>query len=444
MERPTYKPDEPWVVAFYQTHGQTVGAYLVTGCSNPACNCHESSYRFVLGFRDRYLASLSSPAAPPTTKIPLHKLTFGQAKSLCLHHCPPEIAPMVAACDPYDGIRYGLERVPLPVRKILDDATAARTLPLWIQYFNQMDAASHNPRGTIPHLRRVLRSRPSRTTPQRSRFELVRAKAARLAPTTMEPGRVGIPFPRPCIGIELEGFIPIDDGATEGDTRDALLEALPFYCRVHGDGSIRHGISQTDTEVVLLTYPKKMRDHLNRTMDVLDGFGFRVNDSCGMHVHIDCLHDAHQLSLASTRLGRWLPILQWLVAPSRRSNEYCRLHRYDGRYNAINTEAFREHGTVEVRLHQGTSRADRAHNWASLVFQIATTSRYPTRVTLPDNLRRLGIPTPEIDFWCDRYTRFGGPDIRRCVEWAIGRVILPPLESMDSPAFTPSTLNPNS
>jgi len=112
--------------------------------------------------------------------------------------------------------------------------------------------------------------------------------------------------------------------------------------------------------------------------------GAEVNPTCGLHVHLDC-RDCTSTSAMTTRATRLRKALPWLwnmVPRSRKTSNYC--GESSGRFQAVNTEAFSRHTTVEVRMHSGTLNADKIRNWIDLVRFIALRSgqgKRPTHIT---------------------------------------------------------------
>lgn len=130
------------------------------------------------------------------------------------------------------------------------------------------------------------------------------------------------------------------------------------------------------------------RRQVRVAMEALRAAGATINKSCGLHVH----HDARGLSLENLQaLARTFAAAEdrlfEVVAPSRRSNVYCRrfrgssvadkverayglaaIQRISGRdrYHAINFAAYGRHGTVEVRMHQATLNGTKAVEWVLL------------------------------------------------------------------------------
>jgi len=123
------------------------------------------------------------------------------------------------------------------------------------------------------------------------------------------------------------------------------------------------------------------------TLEICRYMGARVNASCGHHIHLafDEVQDdvGHVRSLWNL-MHRFDEVIFGLVAPSRRTNSYCRhmppatkrLHGVNSvrslkrklaefdRYQALNlTHIFEEHPHLEFRHHHGTLDPAKARNW---------------------------------------------------------------------------------
>lgn len=190
-------------------------------------------------------------------------------------------------------------------------------------------------------------------------------------------------------GVEFEFIAPWNVG------RQRIMEALTAagiavsngypahadHWQVKGDGSVRgRGGQGMEIASAVLRGSQGFRD-IGTVCSVLRGLGCTVNRTCGLHVH----HDANDLSLdAIKRVVRlWANNqvhINGLVASGRPTNRYCSaLHQGDigtvdsltalnqlsrvYRYKALNVAAYMTHGTLEVRLHQGTLETDKVLAW---------------------------------------------------------------------------------
>lgn len=202
------------------------------------------------------------------------------------------------------------------------------------------------------------------------------------------------------IGVEIECLIPKENMDLEmdedgnADWLDKLREIFQLNkisnVTVKRDGSINEDDDTFGAEVTIL-FNRNDRSNLQATCDLLYEFGAKINKSCGLHVHLDCRDltnkvgqiSKQRVGVRAARLGRALPVLSQMVPKSRRNNEYCALgvSDYNGRrYFAINKTSLKKFGTIEVRLHSGTTDFSKINRWVDLLYAISH-SKVKTKVT---------------------------------------------------------------
>lgn len=180
------------------------------------------------------------------------------------------------------------------------------------------------------------------------------------------------------IGIELELIAKIG--------RDALNEVLcknflAGYVYVKDDGSIQKEQStEFPHEITMLCRESDVKDVVTRLCKVLNSkeVGSYVNNSCGLHVHIDCRN--RDVNKTYNNLVRTLPLLKTLVPKSRsesaHAERYCKLNKTSifeeaqkqgDRYQAINPVSYKSYTTVEVRMHSGSTNAVKIVNWVKIL-----------------------------------------------------------------------------
>lgn len=219
------------------------------------------------------------------------------------------------------------------------------------------------------------------------------------------------------IGIEIEcGFV--DSYQREPIALAMARAGLSRHVNVGTDGSIRGFLS--GIEVRILATEADLPDILARTCAVLKAHDARVNKSCGLHVHVDHRpatgRDPNVTYTKLVAAQRWL----WaVVAPSRRGNEYVRRaksRKLDGggghHYEGISArQAYRNHQTVEIRLHHGTTNAGKILNWVRLLLAVTdgpAITRCPGK--LANFAKKLSL-TPELTRWiAQRALVLGGAD----------------------------------
>ena len=145
---------------------------------------------------------------------------------------------------------------------------------------------------------------------------------------------------------------------------------------------------------------------LEKVCWVLDLCDVRVNESCGLHVHIDAAGFSMETwhNLASYK--HLEPVIDRFMPASRRDNYYCRGlgHVSDGmirsartvdelkgrigdRYHKVNLEAYSRHKTVEFRQHSGTTNFIKIRNWVLFLHKLvtfATRGQVPAATALQD------------------------------------------------------------
>ena len=150
----------------------------------------------------------------------------------------------------------------------------------------------------------------------------------------------------------------------------------------------------------------------------------RVNRTCGIHVHFEVLDKYHfkrnvNTSYSSGKLqalknkpaklftakllrnyGYFQPVIDSLVSPSRRGNQYCRnipdgaqmtkteisnfvnnkecyahlIYGMTGRYQVINLSSLESYGTVEFRQMNGSTNANKILNWVRIMERLVSRS----------------------------------------------------------------------
>lgn len=211
-------------------------------------------------------------------------------------------------------------------------------------------------------------------------------------------------------GIELECFMDMDN-APAFHARVQVLPSNPFTIGV--DGSISTDEYNQHT-MEIRTNGGKSYTTLTRSVkklsDLCRKFDVKVNTSCGFHLHVSNKRFFTQRNLKRI-IMTWVALEDVMIATQPRSrfnNSYCRryLKQYlednnngrsvpkgkealisemgrNNRYYAMNLSALRKHGTIEIRLHAGTTDDKKIIAWVNLmlaVFEYALHSYNHTEV----------------------------------------------------------------
>lgn len=194
--------------------------------------------------------------------------------------------------------------------------------------------------------------------------------------------------------------------------REALRDARITNCSVKHDGSLS-GSGKIGAEVTVLLDLRNGFGKLHEVCKVLNTMGASVNDTCGLHVHLDQFNfNRDEAQVNASKLGAFLPILGKLVPQSRRNNSYCRLDvsaiNGDSRYFAVNATAYSKHKTIEVRLHSGTTNADKIEQWVKLLRAIVELKSVPSRRigTIARLFGALKLTSEAVTYWTERFAKF--------------------------------------
>lgn len=234
------------------------------------------------------------------------------------------------------------------------------------------------------------------------------------------------------IGVEIECFYPAEREYSNCSCDDGCCECEPEYCpdrdtahkrlrrliqaanipraSVKDDGSL-HDDEGVGVEITLLFNSADGFEPLNKLCKVLHDAGCYVNKTCGLHVHLDARHLKNKgVKLIGRRLGRALPVLKWIVDPSRHNNTFCQMDvsrftsTHSSRYFAINLTAFFRYKTIEIRMHGGSTNARKIRSWIELL-QFLSNQKIPKNFKTFQQLIDLGTPSHLIEYADKRITR---------------------------------------
>lgn len=221
------------------------------------------------------------------------------------------------------------------------------------------------------------------------------------------------------IGVEIECFIPtmhdeddcrIDESETRRYLREAIKDAGIPRVSVKDDGSLSSDYDDVSCEVTILFNSSDGFEPLQKVCRILSQFDCYTNETCGLHVHLDARHlDKKGVKIVGRRLGRSLPVLQYMVDKSRTNSgsfndvRVSQLSRSGERYCAINLTSWFKFKTVEVRLHGGTTSFKKIKNWIELL-KFLSSVKMPKNVTTFQELIDLGTPEHLIEYADKRIT----------------------------------------
>lgn len=216
--------------------------------------------------------------------------------------------------------------------------------------------------------------------------------------------------------VEIESFLmPNDAVVPRGHVAPGWQET--------SDGSIRQDPGATESREFRsppLKGDEGLRLLREGTKKIRD-MGFRANKTCGMHVHVGMVGSTLEDRKSVHKFGRWIQDdIYKLVAKSRSQSRFCekigQSMTNSDRYKWLNMEpAFERHGTVEFRLHHGTTQPDRIVEWVKVCLHIVESGlkmgRMRTRPT-GSMMDLLGFTVYEKNYWTDVARSLHGQDVQ--------------------------------
>lgn len=171
------------------------------------------------------------------------------------------------------------------------------------------------------------------------------------------------------------------------------------------------GSSDCGHEIAIVARSSEIAEVIRKVCKVLGDHGATVNDTCGLHVHVDARgYDKNKMFANLVKSQR---LLYSMVPKSRYNNDYCKpnlrgnsMESYSGRYWGINPASYGEHKTIEIRLHSGTVNAEKINNWILLLQKLAYAKSVKEIKSLNDLTSKVKLPAKTIDYIKERIVKF--------------------------------------
>jgi hypothetical protein len=213
-------------------------------------------------------------------------------------------------------------------------------------------------------------------------------------------------LPSKTFGVELEHFIPseisthqyaqtlTDKGIPTEDNFARYNHITRDYWKVMYDATVSRASVSGYIGIELVSpklYSATGLEHLRNALDHMQEMGASTKNRkiCGTHVHIDAYgwEKVDWIRLAKVWMKIEKPIIHFLVAKSRRSNNMCKmlteqfieqvqrlwdeeqLSRAD-RYYSINPQAFAKHQTIEFRIMNGVLNFETLAPWIIFLLKL--------------------------------------------------------------------------
>jgi Putative amidoligase enzyme len=196
------------------------------------------------------------------------------------------------------------------------------------------------------------------------------------------------------VGIEIEFVSKLDVPECARLLKEMKLNS---FCDVTSDGSIdddgggnlnshREDCDDYDEETLfgvelrVLSTERLLQSRLDAVHKFLNIAAYSVNESCGLHVHLDMRNRNFERSVL--RLLKHQELFRLMVPLDRRDNNYCSPLKKELLYvnnkfttdnvgrRDINVCAYNKHKTVEVRIHEGTLDMNEILNWTKYLVNV--------------------------------------------------------------------------
>lgn len=214
--------------------------------------------------------------------------------------------------------------------------------------------------------------------------------------------------------FEIQGLNPsraadiLNGAGIACDSPRAQHETADTWKAVY-DGSVSNG-----AEVVSPILNPARLNEAHKVTQALKTAGARVDRATGFHVHIgmNAFNDRADIAKFTLNYYAMHHAIAALVAPSRLNNRYCAVLNRDmaerqadytaggstgafngNRYTSLNLESMHRHGTVEIRLHQGTLNGVKAIAWSQFIAGMISATVDGVDFTANEHLTPWAFPT---------------------------------------------------
>lgn len=158
---------------------------------------------------------------------------------------------------------------------------------------------------------------------------------------------------------------------------------------------------QSEFVEVITKLCKVFREQLNVSVD----------KTCGLHVHLDMR--SRKVETCFNNLVLSQQFLYGMLPAQRRNSRYSypvkgpTYRRLDSRYHGINQQAYDKYGTLELRMHCGTTSDVKIINWIKLLIAIVDAPKFTYAPTNINDLQSLiGVDNTIIGYVKSRIAKF--------------------------------------
>lgn len=165
-------------------------------------------------------------------------------------------------------------------------------------------------------------------------------------------------------------------------------------------------------EIAVVAKSEDIKEVLTKVCNVLKKHNATVNDTCGLHIHLDARRqnkDAMFNNLVNSQR-----LLYSMVPRSRFTNTFCKpndyllpMCEYDDRYFGVNPQSYKKYKTIEIRLHSGTVNAEKILNFVELLQKIGYSKTHVNMVEyLTDLTNVVNLSDSLLSYVTERVNKF--------------------------------------
>ena len=174
------------------------------------------------------------------------------------------------------------------------------------------------------------------------------------------------------VGVEIEMFSKFNRKELN---KKFIDNKLTLKVKNKTDSSISPEDNKHPLETTVLFKYNETDTVIKKVCDILKEGEAKVNNSCGLHVHLDARNKNYDVMFHN--LVSCLGVLNKLVPHNRiNATHYCKqntttnMKATSDRYQAINPTSYAKYKTIEVRLHSGTVNATKIINFVHILQSI--------------------------------------------------------------------------
>ena len=177
-----------------------------------------------------------------------------------------------------------------------------------------------------------------------------------------------------------------------------LEKCICGKCCDCGDCNIWCERYKAGIEICVLATQKEIKGIISKVCKFLKDKECAVNDTCGLHVHLDMRHRQEKQSF--NNLIKVQDML-FKISPTRFDNSNCKMLEDDmtldkalslgweyDRYTSVNARALEEHHTIEVRTHEGTIEAKDINNFIDFLVGVVDTNNIEKPISTVSELKK--------------------------------------------------------